>query len=125
MRAHKLRDLALTGQHAVLTVLPEFDLYELGHVESLILRRAAGEDTFDLQIETTYEANPEYSVTLVFAGVHSAKLPALSPSFYVGEFEIEDVRGDQLEGIRYRARDFRGNGFEVNCQDIELHVAKS
>src|SRR6266542_1961756 len=112
MGLHRLQDLKLLGREGVLAALPGFDLYHLGHVESLALRRAAGVEAFELEIEAIYEEEREYSVTLLFSGVRSARLPPLEPSFYFGELEIEDVRGDQLEEIRYRARDFGGTGFE-------------
>ena len=120
MGAHRLQDLSLIGRDTLLKELTDFDLYHLRHVERLTLQRAADGEAFDLSVEAVYQAEREYLVTLVFAGVKSTRLPELSPSFFFGELEIEDLRDAQLEGIRYRARDFSENGFDVHCQELRL-----
>jgi hypothetical protein len=49
-------------------------------------------------------------------------LPQLTPSFFLGELEIDDVRGDQLEGIIYRAKDYGMTQFEINSRGVTVAV---
>jgi hypothetical protein len=124
MRSHFLRQLPITGREAVLEVIPDFDFYALGRVVRLAI--AWGSDAGDsgeLTLATTYVNSQNATVaevTLRFHGVRQAILPILAPSLYLSEVEVEDFDSDQLEGVRYRAKDFGASGFEVLANDISI-----
>ena len=98
------------------------DLYCLRQVTALSLdARDYKERIFDLQMTAVYEGESEtYAVTLVFEGIQSARLPELTPSFYLNELEIEDVSVDQLEGVRYSVVDYGMVEFKIRCRDVAV-----
>jgi hypothetical protein len=122
MRAHRLAELPLDGREHALAVIPDFDLYCLRQVTALSLdARDYKERIFDLQMTAVYERESEtYAVTLVFEGIQSARLPELTPSFYLNELEIEDVSVDQLEGVRYSVVDYGMMEFKILCRDVAV-----
>ncbi len=121
MRTHELLNLRIRGRDAVLAALPNFDFYGLKQVRALrVLPRKGAPDRFDLNLEIVYAAGGgQHLVSLGFAQISKATLPDFSPSFYFSELEIEDLSGDQLEGIRYHAVDY-GSRFEVYANDLEI-----
>ena len=46
-------------------------------------------------------------------------------SFYLSELEMEDVSADQLEGVKYRLKDYGGTGFEVLARGFSVVSCKS
>lgn len=127
MRSHSLTRLRITGQLAVLNVFPDFDFYNIGRVTHLAVEWSA--DTDDtaalllvaLYVDQTDRGNTKTAeIALHFDGVRQASLPDLSPLLYLSELEIEDLSDDQLEGVRYRAKDFGPTRFEVLSNDIRI-----
>ena len=123
MRTHELQNLRIPGRDALLAALPRFDFYGLKQVRALrVLPHQGAPDRFDLNLEVVYAAGgARHIVSLAFGRISRATLPELSPSFHFSELEIEDVSGDQLEGIRYHAVDY-GSRFEVFANDLEIAI---
>lgn len=124
MRSHLLSRFRITGGEAVLEAIPNFDFYALGRVVRLeIAWGADAGDSGELTLAAVYTHSHDATVaevTLRFHGVRQAILPEMSPSLYLSELEVEDLDGDQLEGVRYRAKDFGASGFEVLASDISI-----
>jgi hypothetical protein len=47
-------------------------------------------------------------------------VPEIGPAFFLSEIEVEDLFKDQLEGIRYRIKDYGTREFEILCEDVKL-----
>ena|ERR1700724_708139 len=127
MRTHFLKALPIEGRSAVLEVFPEFDLYNLGRVSCLAIKAGQEPTLADLSLTADYRdltTGAVAEVTLDFSGIRYAKLPELTPVFYFSELEIEDVRSDHLEGIRYRAKDHGSAEFEVLAKEITILLAR-
>lgn len=113
MRSHSLTQLRITGQRAALEFVPDFDFHNLGRVTRVAIEWTAETgDAPELEVMGLY-ADPRNErtaqVSLRFLGVRQATLPPeLFPSVYLSELEIEDISGDQLEGLRYRAKNLAG-----------------
>jgi hypothetical protein len=58
-------------------------------------------------------------------GVSMLRLPSLTGVFGIDELEIEDLRSDQLEGIRYRLKDYGGSSLEILCENISIEIASA
>jgi len=123
MGAHRLVDTAIQGGDRVLALFPDFDLYGLRRVLRLALFQAfdgsSGEYEYLLEIDAEY-TDVRGFVTLQFGGVKGVTLPQMMPSFYFAELEIDDVSRDQLEGIRFRAKDHGMTEFEVLCKTVAI-----
>jgi hypothetical protein len=52
-------------------------------------------------------------------------LPQFGTSFFLAEIEIEEVSNHQIEGIKYRLKDFGESRFEVLCGHIEWAIGDS
>ena len=122
MPTHLLRELAIPGAERVLAVLPAFDLHRLERVLEIGLRKCSGaDDAFDVTVVATYEdGRTRATVTMSFSGARLVRLPPIAGSFFLGELEIEDVSSDQLEGIRFVARDHGMTDFEVACFSMTI-----
>jgi len=123
MRTHFLKDLDIPGREVLLKTFPEFDFYNLGRVKRLLVEAGDCTSEADFFLTASYRdsvSGKTADVTLKFRGVRQATLPELGPLFYLAEVEIEDLRSDQLEGIRYRTKDYRSQQFEVLSREIEI-----
>jgi hypothetical protein len=123
MGTHWLRDTAVKGRDEVLAIMPDFDLYRLGRVVRLYLFQTKddpGADDYTMQIGAEHEDMRGGIVELEFSGMKTAKLPQMMPSFNFDELEIDDVSRDQLEGIRFRAKDHGIMDFEILCKAVVI-----
>jgi hypothetical protein len=122
MRSHFLRDFRLAGVDAVLRESPEFDLYGLRQVTAIkwhASRAVEGAPELSVRFAGEGAAENRDGLEMHCTGVRQLKIPPLSPHFWVSELEIEDLFQAQLEGVRYRVRDFGGE-FEVLCWDLAV-----
>lgn len=84
--------------------------------------------TADFTLIAVYEdpqRDPISGVRVRCSGVKQLRLPELGTSFFLAEVEIEDLSRHQLEGIRFKLKDFGESQFEVLCGGIELTIGDS
>lgn len=121
MRSHFLTELSIGGKESILTVLPNFDFYNLRRIARFDWT-AAGTDTgAQLILTAVYESHPDglvREVVLSCSAVRQLRVPELGSSFFLAELEVEDVSGDQMEGVRYKIKDFGESSFEILCGDV-------
>ena len=132
MRSHFLRDLSINGKESVLETLPDFDFYNLREVMSFNWssepNTISGFTTACLTLDAAYHNSTSDSVLgirLRCSDLKQLRMPDLAPSFFLAEIEIEDLSGDQLEGIKYKLKDFGEGRFEVLCGNIEISIRGS
>jgi hypothetical protein len=99
------------------------DLYGLGRVTEIVVRET-DLDVANLEITAVYGGSDvaECRIRLRFIDIRTATLPALRPTFYLTELEIEDILSHQIEGVRYRAVCHGPERFEVLARGLELHT---
>ena len=119
MRSHFLSKLPITGKERVLEKIPNFDFYNLDHIEQINLKRV--DDGFDLELKALYKGESAL-IGLRFVNVQLIKFPEMQPSFYLSELEIEDMSGSQIEGVKYRANNYGMTQFEVLSRDMEIAI---
>ena len=122
MRTQDLQKLEIPGRDKALALFPNFSFYNLSRITDLrwTADAEAGNGELNATIEYEDDSARKALVTLRFQGVALAILPTFRPHAFLGELEIEDVHGSQLEGIRYIARDFLNEAFEIHCRAIEI-----
>ncbi|MCI1737842.1 hypothetical protein EKA85_29230 [Pseudomonas veronii] len=112
-----------------LSIISDFDFYNLNLMQGLSLQREnTGEaiETYKVSLEMLYASEQsEFEVVLAFTGVRRLKVPDVCGSFYLSELEMEDVSADQLEGVKYRLKDYGGTGFEVLARGFSVVSCKS
>ena len=112
-----------------LSIISDFDFYNLNLMQGLSLQREnTGEaiETYKVSLEMLYASEQsEFEVVLAFTGVRRLKVPDVCGSFYLSELEMEDVSADQLEGVKYRLKDYGGTGFEVLARGFSVVNCKS
>jgi hypothetical protein len=127
MRTHFLAQLPLGGRDAVLQAFPDFDFYNLSRVTRFIVEwgkhNEALADCCLAALYTDTSISAPIEVTLCFQDVRHASLPDFSPLFFLTELEIEDVSSHQLEGVRFRTKNFGSTAFEVLSGDISIEIA--
>lgn len=111
-----------------LFIVSDFDFYNLNLVLGLSVQRenrGGVIDTYKIRLEMLYESEQsEFEVVLGFTGVRCLKIPEVCGSFYLSEIEIDDVSADQLEGVKYRLKDYGGTGFEILAQGLSVISCK-
>ena len=111
-----------------LLIIPDFDFYNLNSVLGLSVRRESREqaiDTYKVSLEMLYESKQSvFEVVLGFTGVRCIKIPEVCGSFYLSEIEMDDLSADQLEGVKYRLKDYGGTGFEILAQELSVISCK-
>jgi hypothetical protein len=122
MRTHLLRDLDIPGSKSALVHVPDLDFYRLGLVKYFCLTTSElNPNGYDFELSAAYSAETRsFTVVFRFVDVRLVRLPELGPSFHLSELEIEDLARDQLEGIRYRAKDYGQSQFEVLCKEMAI-----
>lgn len=129
MRSHYLRDLSIDGKDAVLAHIPDFDFYNVRRVVEFQWTAVSDSDSsggatlgitaeYDFQLPNTRSQ----VVTMRCLDVKVLKLSELTGSFFFCELEIDDLSEDQLEGIRYRIKDYGTNVMELLCGSIEVAI---
>ena len=112
-----------------LSIISDFDFYNLNLMQGLSLQREnTGEaiETYKVSLEMLYASEQsEFEVVLAFTGVRRLKVPDVCGSFYLSELEMEAVSADQLEGVKYRLKDYGGTGFEVLAREFSVVSCKS
>ena len=111
-----------------LSIIPDFDFYNLNLVLGLSLQRentGHAVDTYRVTLEMLYESDQSaFEVILGFTGVRRLAVPDVCGSFYLSEVEVDDVSADQLEGVKYRLKDYGGTGFEVLAREFSVVSCK-
>jgi hypothetical protein len=82
----------------------------------------------DFTLIAVYHDSDRDSISTVrvrCSDVKQLKLPELGAAFFLTEIELEDISIHQLEGVRYRLKDFGESQFEVLCGKIELTFCDS
>ena len=112
-----------------LSIISDFDFYNLNLMQGLSLQRESTREaieTYKVSLEMLYASEQsEFEVVLAFTGVRRLKVPDVCGSFYLSELEMEDVSADQLEGVKYRLKDYGGTGFEVFARGFSVVSCKS
>ena len=127
MRTHFLNKLTIPGRESILSEFPNFDFYNLRHCREIILRWKGEDAGPDIALTAEYVDPGSGKITLIeltFQGVRQAELPEISSHVYLSELEIEDTSGSQLEGVRYKAKDFGGTRFEVLAGEICIALGR-
>jgi len=130
MRSHFLKDLSIHGKEPVLAAMPDFDFYNLRAVISFNWSSEPGTisefTSACLTLDVAYHSADSVSgIRLRCSNLKQLRLPDLGTSFFLAEVEIEDLSGDQLEGIKYKLKDFGASRFEVLCGNIEISIGDS
>lgn len=111
-----------------LSIIPDFDFYNLNLVLGLSLQRenmGRAVDTYRVTLEMLYESEQSaFEVVLGFTGVRRLAVPDVCGSFYLSEVKVDDVSVDQLEGVKYRLKDYGGTGFEVLSREFSVVSCK-
>jgi hypothetical protein len=132
MRSHLLKDLSIRGKQPVLEKLPDFDFYNLREVTSF--NWSSEPDTISkfttacLTLDAAYhnsERDPVFGIRLRCSDLRQLRMPELGTSFFLAEIEVEDLSGDQLEGIKYKLKDMGDSRLEVLCGNIEISISDS
>lgn len=122
MRTHFLERLDIPGQAQVLQKIPGFDLYHLREVERF--EWSSGTSSASVTLVIGYDGGlDKLIIRLTCASVRMFRLPSVTGVFTINELEIEDMRSNQLEGIRYRLKDYGESDFEILCGDIAIQIA--
>ena len=131
MSTHFLESLPIRGREAALRVLPNFDFHDLRQVRRLVLETYTddvdGTLWTDLLLTAIYiqaVTRKTFEVTVKFGEVRYVKLPELKPLFSLSEVEVEDVSEDQIEGVKYRTKNFGMIEFEVLSKCVEIVECK-
>lgn len=95
------------------------DTHVLQEVIDLRLSYTADDPTLELRVRT----RDDRVVLLQLAGVKQIRLERLTPRFWLDELQIEDVRPDQLEGIRFRVFARFDHSFTCLCSDLSITAA--
>ena len=74
------------------------------------------EDAVELVLRLASDAG---DLELALRGVRSIRIPELSPWFWTSELEIDDLRSQQLEGIKFRLIESDGDRLAISCEHIE------
>jgi hypothetical protein len=129
MRSHFLKDLPINGKESILAVQPSFDFYILRQVTRFRWEMAPNASerspAANLELTAIYENSQPFEDLLIKVrclDVRQVVLPVLGPSFFLGELEIEDVSGEQIEGVRWRVKDFGPDRFVILCKEIEMMI---
>lgn len=111
-----------------LSIISDFDFYNLNLVLGLSLQRenmGHAVDTYRVSLEMLYESEQSaFEVVLGFTGVRRLAIPDVCGSFYLSEIEMDNVSADQLEGVKYRLKDYGGTGFEVLAREFSVVSCK-
>ena len=112
--------------------LPDFDFYNLREVMSFHWSSEpdtiSGFTTACLTLDAAYhksERDSGLGIRLRCSDLKQLRMPELGTSFLLAEIEIEDLSRDQLEGIKYKLKDFGEGRFEVLCGNIEISIRDS
>ncbi len=114
-----MRDTDLTlGQKEL---IPKIDWLRLDRVSALRVEFPENGIGVRLVIWSCYSGmDGDAPVILQFDEVRDLKMPVLTGAgFSFGEFVVDDVSDHQLEGIRFRARDFLA-GISFYCARISI-----
>jgi hypothetical protein len=131
MRTHFLKDIPIEGRETILDSLPDFDFYNLRRVTHLGWTAedddSSGRANVYFTLVATYQSlRPGlYAIQLRCSDVKKVKLPELGTAFSLSEVEVEDVSTHQLEGVKFRFRDFGPSHLEILCGGIQLSMANS
>jgi hypothetical protein len=121
MRTHLLKDLPIAGKGTAMELLPDFDFYRLGRVTRFSIEEGESSEFSNICLTATYsDAARNFDVTIRFSGCRQARIPDFAPLFYLAELEIEDIRKDQLENIRYKTKCYGNTDFEILSNDIGI-----
>lgn len=122
MRTHFLNRLALTGRDVALAVEPDFDFYRAKQVLSLKIDFDGDSHALpSLRLDLAYETPAtRYRLSLLFDDVRELVLPAMSPSLFMPELEIEDLGERMMEGIRFEAISQFERAFRCTCGNISI-----
>ncbi|WP_219274063.1 hypothetical protein [Pseudomonas sp. Xaverov 83] len=100
-----------------LSIISDFDFYNLNLVQGFRLEREnTGQtiQTYKVSLEMLYECEQStFEVLLELTGVRHLTFPNVCGGFCLSEIEVDDISTDQLEGVKYRLKDYGGTGFEV------------
>lgn len=111
-----------------LSIISDFDFYNLNLVLGLSLQRentGHAVDTYRVSLEMLYESEQSaFEVVLGFTGVRRLAVPDVCGRFYLSEIQMDDVSADQLEGVKYRLKDYGGTGFEVLAREFSVVSCK-
>jgi hypothetical protein len=124
LRSHLLRDLSIEGREQVLAAIPNFDFYNLREISRLVWTKHHESDVAELSFSSIYSdgSTAAADIACSCSGVRLVRVPELQSSFWLSEIEVEELTGDQIEGVRYRLREFGGGCFEVLCATIKLSL---
>ncbi|MFN0061483.1 MAG: hypothetical protein ACKVPX_03050 [Myxococcaceae bacterium] len=117
-----LSGLEIGGKALVLVTEPDFDLYRARRVRRLAVdfQEMPGSSP-SLVLALEYESDKaRYLLELRFDGIRQLAFGEMTPGLFLGELEIEDVRGRQLEGIHFEVTARFENSFVCSCRDISI-----
>ena len=121
MSAEEVR--SLPGWQHVEARWPGFALEDLRRIESIRLFRNPEGDVVNIEMSATNRRDSSGPLVVVrMMDVRSGRLPELD-ALWLAEFFVEDVSGDQLEGIRYYLYTESGT-LHVYCRSIEVAIAQ-
>lgn len=131
MRSHFLKDLPITSRESIMKILPDFDFYNVRRITQLSwtseFDEMSGRFDSDLTLTAAYQTSPPRpatNITIRCSNVMRLVLPELGPAFYLGEIEVEDISKDQIEGVRYKLKDFGESQFEILCGNIDISLVE-
>jgi hypothetical protein len=128
MRTHYLEKLTLPDKTKALCMFSNFDFYHLGQITELKVNNPNEGANVEIVLSAVYSDPVDKRcalVTLRFGGISKAYLPMFSPLCFLDELEIEDLRGEQHEGIGYRSKCYGTTQFDVWCRDLSIDRCES
>lgn len=96
------------------------DTYELARCVELRFLDSGSTSEPDSSIYLRLTSDHGVFVGFTLRGVRSIHVPDGGPHIWVPEFEILDLRGDQLHGIRFLVQSQMGEGVRIYCADVEV-----
>ena len=87
-------------------------------VNGIVLAQACEERPMGVARKTVGAAD----IVCCCSGASLVRMPELQSSFWLSEIEVEELAKDQIEGVRFRLRQFGGGCFEVLCATIKLSL---
>ena len=92
------------------------DTHSLHEVLELHLSYVSDQPAMHLRVRTA----DDREVLIQLTGLRQIGLDRLTPRLWLTEVEIEDVRADQQEGIRFRVFSRYDHSFDCLCQDFTI-----
>ena len=129
VREHRLNRIEFGSKDTLLRQIPDFDLYSYSRITTIRVEWDSGSENRDLVVFLTGEYSSAstnvYEVTFRLGGVRQLRLPEINEQgLWLSELELEEMTGNQMEGVCFKLHDYGSGEFTVLCERVEVVSVK-